>query len=248
MSRAQKSSVESNRNTPLVYCVQPSASRCEPWGIMRPTLLSQKRPFWELSQKQPKSRARGPQTCPGIRSEIEVPKRMSLTTGWPVSSIGTENWNRDRYAARSSRTSGSRSGRSLPCRIDFFRLNSYPPNRPAPNSFFVTSRHLESNALKSLDFLACRSLYTMTIPYRVCRSSAQKPKPSETGRFARRPLLPDRPLGSRPPPGPCACTRRRAGSRPRADAGRYGQDSRHDHRFDGPQEDCLLQLIGRVAL
>ena len=45
-----------------------------------------------------------------------------------VSSNGTENWNKGRYAARSSRSLGSRSGRSCPCRIDSFRANSYRPS------------------------------------------------------------------------------------------------------------------------
>src|SRR5512142_1176945 len=35
----------------------------------------------------------------------------------PVSSSGTENWNSDPHAAKSSGSSGSRSGRSFPCRI-----------------------------------------------------------------------------------------------------------------------------------
>jgi hypothetical protein len=43
---------------------------------------------------------------------------------WPVSSNGTENRCKDRYAARSSPWSGSRSGRSCPCRTDSFRANS----------------------------------------------------------------------------------------------------------------------------
>ena len=50
------------------------------------------------------------------------------TVQWGVGSNGTENWNKDRYAARSSTSLGSRSGRSWPCRIDSFRANSYRPS------------------------------------------------------------------------------------------------------------------------
>src|SRR4029079_6911673 len=46
----------------------------------------------------------------------------------PGSSNGTETRNKDRYAARSSNSSGSRSGRSCPCRTDSFRANSYRPS------------------------------------------------------------------------------------------------------------------------
>jgi hypothetical protein len=37
---------------------------------------------------------------------------------------GTENWNKDRYAAWSFRWSGVRSDRSFPSQIDFLRMNS----------------------------------------------------------------------------------------------------------------------------
>ncbi len=46
----------------------------------------------------------------------------------PVSSNGTKNWNKGRYAARSSRPLGSRSGRNSPCRTESFRTNSYRPS------------------------------------------------------------------------------------------------------------------------
>jgi hypothetical protein len=57
---------------------------------------------------------------------------LSLSRGCvgPVSSIGTENWNRDCYAAQSSDFLGSRSGRSFPFRIDSFRG---PCPLPLPN-------------------------------------------------------------------------------------------------------------------
>jgi hypothetical protein len=52
------------------------------------------------------------------------------------------------------------------------RRHARPGYRPAPNSF-VTSRHLESDALKDLGFLACISLYTMAPLSRVASASAE---------------------------------------------------------------------------
>jgi hypothetical protein len=54
--------------------------------------------------------------------------RKAVRRLWPMSSIGTENRRKGCYAARSSGLPGSRSGRSLPCRTDFVRTNSYRPS------------------------------------------------------------------------------------------------------------------------
>ena len=75
---------------------------------------------------------------------VEDAEEFYVYQYWPVSSNGTENWNSDRYAARSSRSSGSRSGRSLPCRIDFFRLNSYRPSTLMWSSSSGESRSISS--------------------------------------------------------------------------------------------------------
>ncbi len=45
-----------------------------------------------------------------------------------VSSHGTENRRKGRYAAWSSNSLGSRSGRGCPCRTDPLRANSYRPS------------------------------------------------------------------------------------------------------------------------
>ena len=98
---------------------------------------------WGSSTSTASTRARPTSTTPSLYRDTPVPQPKSPEQGYhftadmtdeaiawtrPVSSNGTENWNKDRYAAGSSCLWGIRSGRSRPCRTDSVSAKSYRPS------------------------------------------------------------------------------------------------------------------------